>query len=388
MMNFKIIPEDKAIGLLLQPVDASFPVSPDTGDAIYSLRIHADGYRLQGGNDQLDRALSMYTRVADALIARLHLATESWHRRETSLCKFGMGMVYAGIKLYKSAEQYALQAMLLLHATGPLDDADKCQLLDMATSLAKDVYLNPPEYPYQSSSSIRQAEKAWHVLAWCLAYIVQDVQHPALYDTMMTPTAASDGHGNRSNSVDNDLIVSIYAMLSSGPALSMFTQLAEAVRNRYRKAVDSLYKVVVQLGQHELAVQMYKTIIDKVDVAYAFAPVDVSALDMFYPLRLTCVRRVLGLCDVLASTAASDAATSQQLSAWFDFAFSQVRVQGGRVHATECELWGDLLRLCGDPASALCLYAACSHSQRGSVTRHMKRLSGKMNRLMENQEVS
>ncbi|RYY71617.1 hypothetical protein EON63_21550 [archaeon] len=88
------------------------------------------------------------------------------------------------------------------------------------------------------------------------------------------------------------------------------------------------------------------------------------------------------------SELASSSAADPQVVALLDFAFSHLTSLGDECNnGTGCELWGDLYRMRGYCAVALCLYAACFHSHGGSRNRHKKRLSNKINHLLDNREV-
>ncbi|RYG96345.1 hypothetical protein EON65_54550 [archaeon] len=391
--RFVPIMEEEALRILKKPIDTLIADVTGSHIAIGSLRRYADGYCLQGGNDQLDKAMVMYNTIED-ILRQLHsiCSAEHWHSQETYMCKFGIGMVYAGVKLFKSAEEYVLHAMrMLIHTHTPISEPDKekgkRQLLDMATCLIEKVYFAIPEFrEYPGFLVTEQCTKAWHV---CLTFILDD------YVDMPAGHLDSCLQGLDMSSVTREAVLTIYGKkLSSRAGLASYCQLpADSVRaEKYRKGLDFLYKALVRLGQHELAVQMYQKVINEVDNVYACIPID-TALALFHPIRLVCVRRVLCYCDELitkttTSELASSSAVNPQVVALLDFAFRSLTSLGDECdNGTGCELWGDLYRMRGYCCVALCLYAACFHSHGGSRNRHMKRLSNKINHLLDNREV-
>ncbi|RYH26291.1 hypothetical protein EON65_14800 [archaeon] len=394
---FVPIMEEEALRILKQPIDNLIADVAGSHIAVKSLRQYADGYRLQGGNDQLDKAMVMYNAIED-ILRQLHsiCSAEHWHRQETYMRKFGIGMVYAGVKLFKSAEQYVLHAMRMLihtHTHIPISEPDKVkgkrQLLDMATCLIKNVYFAVPKLrEYPGFNVPEQCTKAWHV---CLSFILDD------YVDMPAGHLDSCLQGLNMPSVTREAVLAIYdKKLSSRAGLARYCQLPDSVREKYRKGLDILYKALVRLGQHELAVQMYQQVINEVDKVYACIPIDTMALELFHPIRLVCVRRVLCYCDELITKAttselAPSSAADPRVVGLLDFAFSHLTLLGDEcVNGTgceRCELWGDLYRMQGYCAAALCLYAACFHSHEGNMNRHMKRLSHKINHLLDNREV-
>eukprot|EP01031_Cornospumella_fuschlensis_P040011 gene40011-48748_t len=349
--------EDQAQTFLNQPFEVLTKELPRTTVSIETLRQYADGCRLQGGSDQLDRALLIYSKVLELLTDQQFCAFngEAWYRAELSSSRFGMGMVFASNEYFKSAEKYMLQGMRSLSHK---DENDACQLLDMAISLAKEVYVALA----RKSKTAAPLNQAWHVLIKCACTV-----------TVGGPTNLQDIN---SADVTDDDVRSSYAELMSSSFLLDFGRLAEARLVQLRRLLDTLHEVLVALNKHELAVQMYQDVVTTV-VDKASSGVEQAVLT---PLLLACARHSLRLCDEAAASSAAG---------WLDAAENQLSALGAASDGrAACELWGDLRRLRGDVVLALCLYAACFQAHGRGVNRDMQRLARKIGLLLDNRELA
>eukprot|EP01031_Cornospumella_fuschlensis_P043843 gene43843-53612_t len=273
--------EDQAQTFLNQAIEVLIKELPRTTVSIVTFRQYADGCRLQGGSDQLDRALLMYSKVQELLTDQRFCTFngEMWYRTELSSSRFGMGMLFASNEHFKSAEKYILQGMRSLSQK---DEKDVCQLLDMAISLATEVYVALG----RKSKTTAPLNQAWHVLITCACTV-----------TGGGPTNLQDIN---SADVTDDDVRSSYAELMSSSFLLDFGRLAEARLVQLRRLLDTLHQVLVALDKHELAVRMYQDVVTTV-VDRASSGVEQAVLT---PLLLACVRHTLRLCDEAAASSA------------------------------------------------------------------------------------
>lgn len=386
-----IYSEDEAHSILACATEAIIIDLPSVIKALQTLRQHADGCRSQGGDAQLEKAMGMYNTI-DGVLRKKELymfCAQDWHRQETYHCKFGIGRVFAALKSYGSAEKHMLQAIVLLTQSSVQgnpehqQDQDGSQLLSMVCCLISDIYLSA--FTSSSVDSLGWANKAWHVLSWCITAVFTRsdgswfTTYGLLHDLDKPP-------------VEDVAVHTLYDLLSSRVFLHCYTQWTELMQNNVQEVLDLMSQVLWRLDKHGLAGKTDRQLVESIDYEYVFS--DSNKLVVFSSVRLGCIRRVLSYCE-LASNGGNDTGTSvpnQTVIELLDFAFSRLDLLGeGGGNRVVYELWGDVYRLRGDwnnLALALCLYAACFHTYGRGVSREMRRLADKIQRLLDNQDVS
>ncbi|RYG58882.1 hypothetical protein EON64_20835, partial [archaeon] len=321
--------------------------------ALQELRQHADGCRLQGGEDQLEKAMGLF----------------------------------AGLQSYEKAEECILQAML---NAGSGHGDYGMELLHMANSLVKRVYFAAADQSLLSAPAVSAADwgeggwlhKAWHVLRWSLSRVAGP---PPAALTESSPALLPFSLLDLDSSPLNDQAVhSLYALLWSSDFLQRYAgdSMCEGWRHEVVKGLKLLSHTLQKLCRHALAVEMSLLVLSNVD------RVD-RELAVFLPVRWVCIRSVLSYCEALCNNSTN---TSSRLSsstgvkisaagpsALLDSACTHLPLLGN--NRMVFEMWGDVCRMRGGnshKALALCLYAACFDSTGMSMNRDTKRLADKI----------
>ncbi|RYH28777.1 hypothetical protein EON65_10925 [archaeon] len=158
--------------------------------SLRALRHDAEGCILQGGHEQLQKAMILLNSWHSILHNQLSSCKEAeWHQHECAQCAFGIARVQAAQKHYDAAEKVTKQAMQILISTLPLFNTGKFRLLlIMTTFLNCDIYLveadnmdraqeNPSTF---NKKLILLRSKAWCVLNWFVAFICGDITATSL----------------------------------------------------------------------------------------------------------------------------------------------------------------------------------------------------------------
>ncbi|RYH13050.1 hypothetical protein EON65_36600 [archaeon] len=369
--------------------------------AIQGLREHADGCRLQGGDDQLGKAMQLY-HTGGAILRKDELGlyrSECWHRQETYKFTLGIGLVYAGLKIYGEAEDHVLHAILMFNQLSSSfmqqQECDISEALDMVSSLVTNVYFAALDTI--SDATTRAADgnnwsyKAWHVLRWCIS-----------------TTAAPDmgqylATNELSLSLDNmpvsdQAVRDLYSVVCSNDFLRRYVHYSVSMWQGVPDILDLLSQVLVRLDKRALAVQMYQQVLDAVDEEFLYT--EPEQLALFAPIRLGGIRRVLQYCEdqyretkgaTLLPSRALGVGMSSVVTVLLDYSLSHLQLleeqsSDRRVAA----LWGDVFRLQGEQASmslALCVYAACFSSHGMGINSEMHRLAEKILEIVSIEEV-
>ncbi|RZL14451.1 MAG: hypothetical protein EOO89_16095 [Pedobacter sp.] len=231
--------------------------------ALQTLQKHANGRRLQGGTDQLERAMRLY-RVIEGFLHKTRTSTstkaseQDWHQQETALCVYGIGLVYASQQQYAIAEEHVIRAIHAHHNQSlHIPDQhmqhaihtsmDHAQSLDMAINLVRCVYLTADQQgrtsTYTSADDIHihihtiggdmdWIHKAWHVLHWSLS-TVRPLGLPAIdFPVDILP-------------VTDDTVLDLSTLICTRDFLQRYDSLSEGLRHLIHVAIHYAQKVNV-----------------------------------------------------------------------------------------------------------------------------------------------
>eukprot|EP01031_Cornospumella_fuschlensis_P026466 gene26466-31986_t len=312
--------------------------------AVQNLRLEADGCRLQGGDDQVDKAMHMYCAV-DTILLREELSlfrSEDWYKRE----RRQRGLALADMQSYEEAEDNLLEVILTTDHGGMEHAAE---LLGAATSLVRHVYFEAADQLPQDTRALAEGSwlhRAWHVLRWSLS-IVFSAEAAPQGDNLL------DLH----SSLSDQAVQSLYNTLCSPVFLQSFAiadgKAAEDWCKQVQEALGLLHQVLKRLSRHALAAQMCSTLLDSLSG---------REQPVFQVIRLGCVQCMVSYCESLCATRSRGLKVpSAVLSDWLHRVEQQLAKLDGSSRSA-AELWGDWFRMRGDSDSlcvALCLYAAC-----------------------------
>eukprot|EP01031_Cornospumella_fuschlensis_P025995 gene25995-31390_t len=316
--------------------------------AVQALRLEADGCRLQGGEDQVDKAMRMYCAV-DTILLREELSmyrSEDWYKRERRQCQLGRGLALADVQNYEEAEDILLEVILTTDHGGMEHAAE---LLGAAASLVGHVYFEAADQLPQDTRALAEGSwlhRAWHVLRWSLSSVCSAEAAPQGGNLLDLHSSLSD-----------QAVQSLYSTLCSPAFLQSFAtadgEAAEEWCKQVQEALGLLHQVLKRLGRHALAAQMCSTLLD------SFSG---REQPVFQVIRLGCVQCMVSYCESLCATRSRGLKVpSAVLSDWLHRVEQQLAKVDSRGRSA-AELWGDWFRMRGDLGSlcaALCLYAAC-----------------------------
>eukprot|EP01031_Cornospumella_fuschlensis_P026276 gene26276-31741_t len=161
--------------------------------AVQSLRLHAQGMRLQGGHEQLLRSLEKYGRVCEFLDQDANaLGASSWHLSETFQCLLGMSMVYLQLQEYTRAEDCLGQAavgLTQLQASGAAQQLQQPneQLLDIVAELG-----HHPASATREISNRTLCLLGFILVSSSLAHYPHNLQYPGLLAWGSQPLSSED----------------------------------------------------------------------------------------------------------------------------------------------------------------------------------------------------
>eukprot|EP01031_Cornospumella_fuschlensis_P029265 gene29265-35330_t len=394
----------------------TFSTELDTLLQLHILLSDADGCRRQGGVDQLDNALNLFNAAESILTQDLeHLWGCYLHNLFGSMCKAGIGNVFASQKRFVMAEKMLLEAAQGLVATPPPSPGEIEQVLDKAVlpyglkatedvlldildSLVNEVYLVAAA---DSSDAVLSAtamatstseissisrvsgitglsgvsgnisvnkasmwrNKAWEAVSWLVCSSVATDS-----DTSAT---GDKGLRMRGSVVADHHVHEVCGLIRSPTYLEPF--LHETKRLEYLQRLLSLIaKVLVHLDRRSVAFELYNWIFSYFDTKIILLLPEQK--ELFSGLRQDFVRCMLAYCQ-----ADSDANTNLRgLVAQHLCILTGIQASRRSV----AEMWGDWYRLRashgGDLAIALCVYAACFRNHSNGYNSDMKRLADKI----------
>eukprot|EP01031_Cornospumella_fuschlensis_P053132 gene53132-64905_t len=175
--------ENDSMELLRQHRKSSLSDPKVVVEAASNLMKHADGCRLQGGHEQLEKALCLYQVVESSLASSLRSSNDSiLYKRELCRYNFGMARVLAAMQHYRCAEHYAVYAADLQAELGSMELEDRGQIVGMIVGLVREVYL----------PNARDVFKAWNALRVCVTCLTQGTIGSSLMEQLGLGTIVTD----------------------------------------------------------------------------------------------------------------------------------------------------------------------------------------------------
>ncbi|RYH15686.1 hypothetical protein EON65_31345 [archaeon] len=350
----------------------------DLLDEVNVVRYEAEGCRLQGGPDQLSKALLKFNDALSILNEiRGNLEVSSKWTVTYSRCLMGLAIAYADQGHIDEAESSVHGSLQLLAtlvsdteiATGQSNS--DCiwlheQLLDMICSAIKDVYFKASGDSAQSDNPY--LHKAGVLLHWYAGLLVGAVspQTLSIADACSQPVDIGRIAGV------NNLLMSL--MSKKLPFLS-------AKRAVLHKLLSLGSSLNMRYQEHEAAFRIYQHGLAQAEpdalVGQQLSDTEIHALG---DMRRECIRCAIQCCD--SSPSVLDSEAKMRLLDNIEIMLNTlVDYFEGR---SDAELWGDLFRLKGEVENetlSFCLYGACYNTHGRGDNSEMKRLADKMNSL-------